>query len=83
MLEVLEETRYLAAMLRALGHAFLGLVWPGNPWSRRYLQLDFAWSLGFCPNWKEPPQLIPAPGDPPPDPPAPRCGYPPGEKPAS
>jgi N-acetylglucosaminyl-diphospho-decaprenol L-rhamnosyltransferase len=22
----------------ALGHAFVGLVWPGNPWSRRYLQ---------------------------------------------
>ena len=25
----------------ALGHAFVGLVWRGNPWSRRYLQTNW------------------------------------------
>lgn len=53
---------------------------PGDPY-HKYLQLDFAWSLGFCPNWENPPQQIAAPGDPPPAPPKPRCGYPPGEDP--
>lgn len=53
---------------------------PGDP-THHYLQLDFAWSLGFCPNWANPPKQIPAPGDPPPAPPKPRCGYPPGEAP--
>ena len=30
--------RPFPSLLDALGHAFVGLVWPTNPWSRRYLQ---------------------------------------------
>lgn len=30
--------RPFPSLLDAMGHAFVGLFWPGNPWSRRYLQ---------------------------------------------
>jgi len=30
--------RPFPSLVDALGHAFVGLVWPANPWSRRYLQ---------------------------------------------
>jgi N-acetylglucosaminyl-diphospho-decaprenol L-rhamnosyltransferase len=40
----------------AVGHAFLGMVWPGNPWTRRYRMLDWDhaapadvdWVSGSC-----------------------------------
>jgi N-acetylglucosaminyl-diphospho-decaprenol L-rhamnosyltransferase len=35
----------------ALGHAFLGLVWHGNPWSARYLRLDWDRSPGADVDW--------------------------------
>jgi len=30
--------RPFPSLADAMGHAFVGLVWPANPWSRRYLQ---------------------------------------------
>lgn len=30
--------RPFPSVVDAMGHAFVGLVWPSNPWSRRYLQ---------------------------------------------
>lgn len=34
------SARQLPTLGTALGHAALGLWWPGNPWTRRYRQLD-------------------------------------------
>lgn len=34
------SARELPSLPTALGHALLGLWWPGNPWTRRYRQLD-------------------------------------------
>ena len=35
----------------ALGHAFVGLVWSGNPWSRRYLQSGWDRDLPADVDW--------------------------------
>lgn len=53
--DVYPSARLLPALGRGIGHALLGSVWPGNPWSRAYRQSDTAiaeraagWLSGSC-----------------------------------
>lgn len=38
--EVYPSARTFPSVTDSIGHGFLGLVWRGNPWSRRYLMTD-------------------------------------------
>ena len=53
--EVYPSARLLPSLGRGIGHAVLGRVWPGNPWTRSYRQSDSAvtereagWLSGSC-----------------------------------
>lgn len=53
--EVYPSARLLPSLGRGIGHAVLGRVWPGNPWTRSYRQSDTAvteraagWLSGSC-----------------------------------
>jgi N-acetylglucosaminyl-diphospho-decaprenol L-rhamnosyltransferase len=52
---VYPSARLLPSLGRGIGHAVLGRVWPGNPWTRSYRQSDSAvtervagWLSGSC-----------------------------------
>jgi N-acetylglucosaminyl-diphospho-decaprenol L-rhamnosyltransferase len=52
---VYPSARLLPSLGRGIGHAVLGRVWPGNPWTRSYRQSDTAvterpagWLSGSC-----------------------------------
>ncbi len=52
---VYPSARLLPALGRGIGHALLGPIWPGNPWTRTYRQSDTAlgertaqWLSGSC-----------------------------------
>ncbi len=53
---IYQSGRPFPSMRDALGHAFVGLVWPANPWSMRYLRHDWErdettdvdWISGAC-----------------------------------
>ncbi|GDY31324.1 glycosyltransferase family 2 protein [Gandjariella thermophila] len=52
---VYPSARLLPSLGRGIGHAVLGAVWPGNPWTREYRQSDTAvrertagWLSGSC-----------------------------------
>lgn len=52
---VYPSARLLPSLGRGIGHATLGRVWPGNPWTRAYRQSDMAvrerqagWLSGSC-----------------------------------
>ncbi|HWC81272.1 MAG TPA: glycosyltransferase family 2 protein [Pseudonocardiaceae bacterium] len=53
--KVYPSARLLPSLGRGVGHAALGRIWPGNPWSRSYRQSDSAvtertagWLSGSC-----------------------------------
>jgi N-acetylglucosaminyl-diphospho-decaprenol L-rhamnosyltransferase len=53
--EVYPSARLLPSLGRGIGHATLGRVWPGNPWTRAYRQSDTGvtertagWLSGSC-----------------------------------
>lgn len=53
--EVYPSARLLPSLGRGIGHATMGRVWPGNPWTRAYRQSDRAvrertagWLSGSC-----------------------------------
>jgi N-acetylglucosaminyl-diphospho-decaprenol L-rhamnosyltransferase len=52
---VYPSARLLPSLGRGIGHAVLGRLWPGNPWSRSYRQSDVSvtertagWLSGSC-----------------------------------
>jgi N-acetylglucosaminyl-diphospho-decaprenol L-rhamnosyltransferase len=53
--EVYPSARLLPSLGRGIGHALLGRIWPGNPWTREYRQSDTevtervaGWLSGSC-----------------------------------
>jgi len=53
--EIYPSARLLPSLGRGIGHALLGRLWPGNPWTRAYHQADTApaerstgWLSGAC-----------------------------------